>query len=252
MIPRDQVVLITGATGGIGFEIAAQAAEDGMVVGVHGSSASSVGAAMDRLTARVPEGRFVAAPADYNGRVEVVGMVDRLVAVSGRLDAVVDCAIVFGTKSYAGPFAEIDPAAFGQPGSAAGELQLICHAAIPHLEKTGGAIVAFASDSGRFAAPRQSGVAAKQAAIIGFVRSLATEIARQGVRINCISPSFVEGTPIFERFSRLGARAERSRQRAGLGLPTPKDIAPLALFLCCPGSAKITGQVISVNGGLNA
>jgi NAD(P)-dependent dehydrogenase (short-subunit alcohol dehydrogenase family) len=45
---------------------------------------------------------------------------------------------------------------------------------------------------------------------------------------------------------------EKAAKRAGLGLPTPRDIAPMTVFLCTDGAAKITGQVISVNGGLNA
>jgi 3-oxoacyl-[acyl-carrier protein] reductase len=45
---------------------------------------------------------------------------------------------------------------------------------------------------------------------------------------------------------------ERARARAGLGLPKPADIAPLVLFLCGPGAQRITGQVISINGGMNA
>jgi 3-oxoacyl-[acyl-carrier protein] reductase len=49
-----------------------------------------------------------------------------------------------------------------------------------------------------------------------------------------------------------GSRVERAAARAGLGLPTPADIAPLVLFLCGEGARKITGQVISVNGGLHA
>ena len=55
-----------------------------------------------------------------------------------------------------------------------------------------------------------------------------------------------------ERFSAAGGRAQTARERAGLGLPTPKDIAPMALFLCGPGARRITGQIISINGGLNA
>jgi len=47
-------------------------------------------------------------------------------------------------------------------------------------------------------------------------------------------------------------RMAKAARRAGLGLPAADDIAPLALFLCSDGAAKITGQVISVNGGLNA
>ena len=81
-----------------------------------------------------------------------------------------------------------------------------------------------------------------------FVRNLALEVSRHGVRVHCISPSFVADTPVFEKHA---ARAGTAFDRAGLGLPTPKDIAPMALFLCSPGAAKITGQIISINGGLN-
>jgi NAD(P)-dependent dehydrogenase (short-subunit alcohol dehydrogenase family) len=48
------------------------------------------------------------------------------------------------------------------------------------------------------------------------------------------------------------SRTETAAKRAGLGLPTAADIAPITVFLCGPGAEKITGQVISVNGGLNA
>ena len=253
MIERGSAILVTGATGGIGFEIAAQAAESDAVIGVHGSTPASVEAAIMRLKQRAPAGRFIAAPANFAELGVIPGMVDAYAAEAERLDAVIDCAIVPVKESIVGVFADINPAAFGQSGMSASEVQAVCHAALPHLAKTGGAFVAFASDSGRFAAPRQSMVGAKQAAIIGFVRNIAMEVARGGVRVNCISPSFVEDTPIFERFKNASeGRAEKSRQRAGLGLPKPADIAPLALFLCGPGSAKITGQVISVNGGLSA
>jgi NAD(P)-dependent dehydrogenase (short-subunit alcohol dehydrogenase family) len=67
--------------------------------------------------------------------------------------------------------------------------------------------------------------------------------------VHAVSPSFVEGTPAA---SRSAERLAKARARAGLGLPTPADIAPLALFLCGSGAARMTGQVISVNGGLNA
>ena len=53
-------------------------------------------------------------------------------------------------------------------------------------------------------------------------------------------------------FEAHAVRAGAARERAGLGLPTPADIAPLVLFLCGTGAVKITGQIISVNGGLNA
>lgn len=253
-IVPGSALLITGATGAIGFEIAAQAAEQGAIVGVHGSRDASVASAIDRLRERAPDARFVPVPCDYDQPGAIGAMVDRFAAAAGRLDGVVDCAIAGSPEGVTGPFARVDPAVFAPHiASAVGALQSLCHAAIPHLSKRGGALVAFTSDSGRFAAPRQALVGASRAGIIGFVRNIGLELARDGIRVNCISPSFVVDTPIFERFAHAAeGRAEAASRRAGLGLPSPADIAPLVLFLLGPGSAKITGQVISVNGGLNA
>jgi 3-oxoacyl-[acyl-carrier protein] reductase len=124
---------------------------------------------------------------------------------------------------------------------------------LPWLAKAGGCLVAFVSDAGVFAAPRQSMIGAMRAGVIGFVRNLAVEVARDGVRVHAISPGFIDGTATAQRLEAASAeRMARARARAGLGLPTPADIAPLVLFLCGPGAKRITGQVISVNGGINA
>jgi 3-oxoacyl-[acyl-carrier protein] reductase len=151
---------------------------------------------------------------------------------------------------HSGAFADTNPANFGEHAAhVLGCFQQVCYSALPYLSERGGTIVGFASDAGRFAAPRQALIGAAFGGIMVFVRNLAVEAARNGVRIHCIAPSFVENTPVFEAHA---ARTDAARQRAGLGLPSPKDIAPLALFLCGPGATKITGQVISINGGLNA
>jgi 3-oxoacyl-[acyl-carrier protein] reductase len=130
-----------------------------------------------------------------------------------------------------------------------GSFQRLCFAALPHLAVRGGTIIGFASDAGRFAAPRQAIVGAAFGGIVAFVRNLSLEVSRQGVRLHCISPSFVAETPVFEKHA---ARAKAAQERAGLGLPAPSDIAPIALFLCGAGATKMTGQIISINGGLNA
>ena len=151
----------------------------------------------------------------------------------------------------AGALADTDPAGFAAfLDLSAGWFQRLAHAALPHLALRGGTLVGFVSDAGVFAAPRQSIIGAARAATIGFVRNLAVETARDGVRVHAISPGFVAGSA---SAGRMGSdRMAKAATRAGLGLPTADDIAPLALFLCGPGAAKITGQVISVNGGLNA
>ena len=244
-----EVILVTGASGAIGFEIAAQAAEAGAIVGVHGQRPDRVAVAIARLSARVQQGRFIAAPADFREPGAIEAAVERVASDGGRLDAVIHCGIA-GAPGVAGPFSRADPSEFATHAALViATFQRICQVALPHLARQGGTIVGFASDAGRFAVPRQAVIGAAFGGTMAFVRNLALEVARDGVRVHCISPSFVADTPVFEAHA---ARADAARQRAGLGLPTPADIAPMALFLCSKGAERITGPVISINGGLNA
>lgn len=249
LINPGTVILVTGATGAIGFEVAAQAAEAGAVVAVHGSRAESVASAIERLKARVVSAKLIAAPANFESDTEIEAMVAKVAEEGGRLDAVIHCGIS-GAPSVTGAFSKTDPSNYAKHAALVlGTIQRLSFAALPYLSKQGGTIISFASDAGRFAAPRQALVGASFGGIMTFVRNLSMEVGRNGVRVHCISPSFVENTPVFDMHA---DRADAARKRAGLGLPSPVDIAPVALFLCGPGATKITGQVISVNGGLNA
>jgi 3-oxoacyl-[acyl-carrier protein] reductase len=250
-VTPGMVILITGATGAIGFEIARQAAVGGAVVAVHGSRPETVADAINRLRSDAPNATLIAAPADFQAAGAAEAMVEKVAGEAKRLDAVIHCAVT-GAPGTTGFFRTTSPENFGRTAQLIlGTFEQLCFAAIPHLARQGGAIVTFASDAGRFAAPRQTILGGVFGGIMAFVRNLAVEAARDGVRVHCISPSYVRDTPVFQRYAASG-RGETAAQRAGLGLPTPKDIAPLALFLCGPDSAKMTGQVISINGGLNA
>jgi len=252
-MPQRRVVLVTGSTGAIGSEIAAQAAAPNTIVVVHGRSSAACKEAIERLKERAPEGVFDLVASDFMEDGAIGAMIDTIIARHDRLDAVINSAVT-SAQGVSGAFLKTDPKQYANYAHRTNAtLEMLCHAALPHLIESSGAIVAIASDAGRFAAARQALTGATRAGIIGFVRNLAVEIARDGVRINCVSPSFVEGTPIFDKH--LGAdaaRADRVRSKAGLGLPRPEDIAPIALYLCGPQTTKITGQIISVNGGMNA
>ena len=244
------VVLITGATGGIGFEIARHAASDGAVVAVHGSSPESVAATIDRLETEVPGAQLIAAPCNFKEEGSIGPMVEAVAEQAGRLDAVIHSAIT-GAAGTQGLFRKTDPSAYtANAGLVMGSFQQLCHAAMPYLARQGGTIVAFISDAGRYPAAHQTMLGSVFGGIVTFVRNLAFEAARDNIRVHCISPSYVKDTPVFERFGG-GGRGETAEKRAGLGLPTPKDIAPLALFLCGPDATKMTGHILSVNGGLN-
>ena len=244
-------MLIVGGTGSIGAVLAKQAAESGWSVALHGRTEESVAQVIGRIEALQENG--AAFPGDLTLAGAVEKLVDQVGAHFGQIDAVIDC-VTGGPSGVVGAFRLTDPDAYaGLLECSLVHLQRLARAALPWLQRNGGTLIAFASDAGRFAAPNQTLIGASRAAIMGFIRNLALEVAREGIRAHCISPSFVEQTRSFQRIVTQGSdRIEKARRRAGLGLPTPADIAPLVLFLCGDGARRITGQVISVNGGLNA
>jgi len=109
---RGSAILITGATGSIGLEIAARTAAEGAVVGVHGSRPESVGGALEKLRRRVPAGQFVPLPADFRENGAIAALVEQFVADAGRLDGVVDCALGGPSGQVTGPFAATNPRHF--------------------------------------------------------------------------------------------------------------------------------------------
>lgn len=242
------VLLIAGGSGSIGAEIARQAVETGWAVALHGRRREAIDAALAGLNGVHSGHRF-----DFTQGDAVEALVAEVAAHYGRIDAVIDCT-TGGPGGIAGNFADTDPAAYAVfAAQSVVVFQRLAHAALPWLSARGGALIAFVSDAGVFAAPRQTMIGAMRAATIGFVRNLAVEAARRGIRVHAISPGYVDETAISRRLEAASAeRMAAARTRAGLGLPTPADIAPLALFLCGPGATKITGQVVSVNGGVNA
>ncbi|MCV7301285.1 SDR family oxidoreductase [Mycobacterium barrassiae] len=121
--------------------------------------------------------------------------------------------------------------------------------------RRGGVIVNVASDAGKIATPGEAVIGASKAAIMMFTRTIAIEEKRYGIRANVLTPSLVHGTASTERITTEGFSAKlfaAAARQAALGVPTADDVAALAVFLCGAGAAKLTGQAISVNGGISA
>ncbi|HEX3286744.1 MAG TPA: SDR family oxidoreductase [Mycobacterium sp.] len=121
--------------------------------------------------------------------------------------------------------------------------------------RRGGVIVNVASDAAKTATPGESVIGAAKAAIVMFTRTIAIEEKRYGIRANALTPSLVHGTASTERITSDGFSAKlfaRAAQQAHLGVPTADDIGALAVFVCSAAAAKMTGQAISVNGGISA
>jgi NAD(P)-dependent dehydrogenase (short-subunit alcohol dehydrogenase family) len=248
--PADRpVMLITGGSGSVGEALAREAAAQGWAIALHGRSEDKLAALVTELRAAAPAEAIACDVAEDDAAQRIVA---EAFAKFGRIDAVVDCVSTGPREGrLTGLFKDTTPewyTAFYH--LSASWFQRLSHAAYPHLAARGGTLIAFISDAGKFAAPRQTTVGAARAATIGFVRNLAVEAARDGIRVHAISPSYVLESRTAIAMGQ--SRTETAAKRAGLGLPTAADIAPVTVFLCGPGAAKITGQVISVNGGLNA
>ena len=130
-------------------------------------------------------------------------------------------------------------------------------AALPVMcaQEHGGSIINIASDAGKSPTPGESLIGAAMAGTIMFTRTVAVEAKRSRVRANVITPSLIVGTPSGDALLETGFAAKlfaKAKTQADLGLTTPDDLAPLIAYLAGPDSAKLTGQAISLNGGISA
>jgi len=123
-----------------------------------------------------------------------------------------------------------------------------CRAAVPAMiEQGSGSIVNIASEAGKVGEKRMTVYAATKAAVMGFSKALATELGRNGIRVNAVCPG-VTMTPMTSRYTpEQIAKSEKFYPMGRLG--QPEDIASMITFLASDQTSWVTGQAISVNGG---
>jgi NAD(P)-dependent dehydrogenase (short-subunit alcohol dehydrogenase family) len=132
----------------------------------------------------------------------------------------------------------------------------LTRAALPLLQaQGGGSIVNVASDAAKVPTPGEAVLGAAMAAIVMFTRVTAIEAKRNGIRVNAVTPSLIAGTPTADNVLQDGFSRklfEKAAAQAHLGVAEPGDLASLIVYLGGPGAARLTGQAISVNGGISA
>ncbi len=193
---KDKVVLITGASSGIGKALALRLASLGASV----SLVARNQAALDELAAEIKKmgARALVLPTDVTEAMQCRQAVEKTVAQLGKLDIVV-CSAGVSMRTY---LERSDPAAMEQlvRVNFLGTL-FITHAAIPHVRKTRGSLVALSSLTGLRGVPSYSLYGATKFAVQGLYESLRHELARDKVHVGVVAPGFVD-TPL--RTSVLG------------------------------------------------
>jgi NAD(P)-dependent dehydrogenase (short-subunit alcohol dehydrogenase family) len=240
-----KVVLVAGAGSGIGRAAALGFAELGASVIV--ADLDSEGAATTCEMGQHYPGRLQAAHVDVTDRAACQGVVDDAVAAHGRLDALVNGV---GWTAIT-PFLDEDEEYWRKVVDVnLMSCVFLAHAAASAMSRQGGgAIVLTSSDAGRVGTSGETVYAATKAGVIGFTKSLAREVARHGIRVNAVSPGPTD-TPLLEW---QGGEDLVAKIRASIPmkrLAAPHEPADAMLFLASDRAAYITGQTLSVSGGL--
>lgn len=242
------MVLVTGAGQGLGREIGLAFAREGAHVAFHYHSSGS-GAEEAAANAGQLSGKALAVQADIRKDDDVTAMVEAVESQLGPIGVLINNA----AATAGGPFLDTTPEdwAFQVDVTVTGTLRVTQAVTRRMVDRGDGVIVNLMGDSGRVGESGLSITATTRASTMGLTKSLAKELARHGIRVNCVSIGLVQtdrfdhhaGAPDEERMKKILARYPLRR------LGHPSDVTPLVLLLASPLSGWITGQVISVNGG---
>ena len=248
-------VVIAGGTSGVGLATAHRFAAAGVPrLVLVGRSEERGATARDAVRAAWPEAQVEFVSADANDPAQAVQAVERTRELIGSFDVLVNSMTATYVPTLLHEVALEDMAGI-LTQQALGPMHMT-RAALPFLrEQRGGAVVNIASDAAKTATPGESVLGAAMAAIVMFSRVAAIEGKRDGVRVNAITPSLIVNTPTGDRSLEGGFSAKlftRALEQAHLGATEPDDLAGLIVFLASPAAAKLTGQAISVNGGISA
>lgn len=240
------VALVTGAAQGLGHAIATRLAHDGHRVVVNDLVAS------DPLTELADRIGGLAVAADIADPDQVAALVSE---VSQRFGSV-DVLVANHAAMAMAPFLDMEPAAWWHmiEVNLSGTFRLI-QAVLPGMRATGaGRIVIIASEAGVVGMRNATAYSASKSGLIALTKSLARELAPEGIVTNAIAPSYVDTPQLQVDAADAGVSIEEIRSRSAAQIPLHRiartdEIAAVAAFLVGPGAGSLVGQVLQPNGG---
>lgn len=249
---KDKVVLVTGASRGIGAAIAQAFAREGALVVINYLRNDDAAAqVVERCTAL--GGDAWAVRADVTQPDAVNEMIAEVLLETGRIDVVVNNAFrPYRFDPDQRPrFPELGWNAYQQQFDGAVQSTFnVCQAVLPHMrQRAGGSIVNIASDLAEHPVVPYHDYATAKAALVGFSRHLAADVGSSGIRVNCVAPGLVWPTDA-SRDTRESLRQQLASLTPLRRIANPEDVTGPVLFLASDWSRFMTGQVLYVDGGL--
>ncbi len=245
---KDKATIVTGGASGIGRAIAEACAREGARVAVVDLNAAG---ARDTVAAIEEAGGIAAAHGvDVTDVAAVDRMVDEVAARWGGVHVLVNCA---GWDTPM-PFVDTTPAFWDKilAINLKGPIACMRAALRKMIAQDYGKIVTISSDAGRVGSTGEAVYSAAKGGLIALTKTVAREVARHHVNVNCICPG-PSDTPLFRNeFAAASPKLAESLKRVipwgRLGVP--EDIAPAVVFLASDDAGFITGQTLSISGGL--
>lgn len=233
---RNKTILVTGASSGIGREIAIQCAKVGARLIISGRNATR----LEETLAALVGNDHRAVLADLTDQEQLYALVEQ----TGAIDGVVHSAGVHGVI----PIRLVNASFLNQVLSANFHAPVLLTQRLLYQKniRDGGSILFMTSLAAHTGTVGVGPYSASKAALIGLMRCLALEVAKYGIRVNTLSPGLVD-TPLLEHIQSL---LEEKAKMYPLGLGRPEDIAYAAIYFLADASRKITGTSFNLDGGI--